>query len=283
MKTIYILIATIVLTALAVYSILSFRPELMQHLRMMDSSLVKTSTVSENMDTSKLPEAKLSEIVDLADGATYEMTAGFVKKTIRGKELQLLAYNGMIPGPTIRAKQGSTVHIIFKNMTDTENTIHPHGVRLDNAFDGIPGVTQAPVKPGESFTYTIKFPDAGAYWYHPHMSEPYSQASGLYGNYIVTPDTVHTWKDTVDREVPFFVSDMLLDENGNLAPFGERDSRYTLMGRYGNTLLINGQMSGEGDNPFIAKKGETIRFYVTNSANTRPFRLTIPGVRMKLI
>lgn len=225
------------------------------------------------------------------------MTAGFVKKLIHGKELQLLAYNGMIPGPTIRAKQGSTVRIVFKNLTDVENTIHSHGVRLDNAFDGLPGVTQAPVKPGESFAYDIKFPDAGAYWYHPHMSEPYSQASGLYGNYIVTPDAEHAWKDKVDREVPFFVSDILLDQDGNLAPFGAKDPRYTLMGRYGNMLLINGQMNDmyqttpdgpfitnpEEEHPFVAKKGETIRFYVTNSANARPFRLTIPGVKMKLI
>lgn len=160
MKTMYTIIATVALTALAAYSTLTFRPELMQHVRMMDSPLVKTSTVLENKDLSKLPEAKPSEIVDLADEATYQMTAGFVKKNIHGKELQLIAYNEMIPGPTIRAKQGSTVHIVFKNMTDTENTIHPHGVRLDNAFDGIPDVTQASVKPGESFTYTIKFPDA---------------------------------------------------------------------------------------------------------------------------
>lgn len=129
------------------------------------------------------------------------------------------------------------------------------------------------------------------------MSEPYSQASGLYGNYIVTPDAEHAWKDTVDREVPFFVSDILLDQDGNLAPFGERDPRYTLMGRYGNMLVINGQMNDmtqmeEGGpfvtnlkelNPFIARKGETVRFYVTNSANARPFRLAIPGVKMKLI
>ncbi len=299
MKTIYkigiLSIILLLVVGVIFYMKQGLLPENMAPYQMSQEST--NGGISKVKNIMNLPEAKSSEIVDLADGATYNLTAGFVKKLIHGKELQLLAYNGMIPGPTIRAKQGSTVHILFKNMTDTENTIHPHGLRLENAFDGISNITQAPVKPGESFNYTMYFPDSGVYWYHPHMSESYTQASGLYGDFLIIPDAEHAWKDRVDREIPFFVSDILLDKNGNLAPFGEQDPKFTLMGRYGNMLLINGQMNDmyqttsdgpyitkpEEETPFVVKQGEVIRFFVTNSANARPFHLTIPGVKIKLI
>ncbi len=223
--------------------------------------------------------AQESKIVDLKDGDMYELTAAPVKKIIGWKEQNLVAYNGMLPWPTIRVQQGATIKLLFKNNTDMPNTIHSHGVRMDNASDGIPNVTQKPVAPGEAFLYTLHFPDAGAYWYHPHMSEPENQESGLFGNFIVIPNEKNKWKDIVHREVPLMLHDMLLDDNNRLAPFGGKNGQFTLMGRYGNKQMIN----WDENYTLPVKKWEIIRFYLTNASNARPYNIAIDGVEMKRI
>ena len=189
----------------------------------------------------------------------------------------MLAYNGMIPGPLIKVTQGAEITLNFKNETDVPTTIHSHGIRLDNKFDGVPDVTQKAVEPGESFTYTIKFLDEGMYWYHPHIREDYAQELGLYGNYLVVPNDPNYWSP-VNREVALFVDDILM-EDGKIAVFSKASANRSLMGRFGNTMLVN----GETNYTLQAKTGEVIRFYVTNSANTRTFNISIPGAKMKLV
>jgi FtsP/CotA-like multicopper oxidase with cupredoxin domain len=229
-----------------------------------------------NFDISKLPNAQKPEVVELQDGDTYSLTASMVKKKINGQEVKMLAYNGSIPGSIIKVKQGSEITINFTNNIDVETTIHSHGVRLDNKFDGVPDVTQEPVEVGESFKYKIKFPDAGMYWYHPHIREDYAQELGLYGNFWVVPSSENYWSK-VNQEIPLFIDDILI-ENGKIASFSSI-ADHTLMGRFGNTMLVN----GETDYKLQLKKGEVIRFYVTNSANTRVFNLSIPKAKMKLV
>lgn len=224
-----------------------------------------------------LPEAKLSQIVELKDGDSYNLTAGFVKKNIAGKQVRMLAYNGSIPGPILKVPQGATVTVNFKNDADIANTIHTHGVRMDNAFDGVPDVTQKAVLPGESFAYTLTFPDDGMYWYHPHVRDDYTIEMGLYGNVWVTPKAGSSW-NPVDREVPLFIDDILL-LNGAIASFRKDRADRTLMGRYGNTMFVNGEM----DYTLTVKRGEVVRFYFTNSANARPFNLAIAGTKIKLV
>src|SRR3989344_7416655 len=136
---------------------------------------------------------KPQEAVNLKNGDTYNLTASIVKKSINGQEVKMLAYNGSIPGPLIKVPQNAQVTINFKNDTDVDSTLHSHGVRLDNKFDGVPEVTQKAVGPGESFTYKLKFPDTGIFWYHPHIREDYAQELGLYGNFLVTPNTPDYW------------------------------------------------------------------------------------------
>ena len=130
-------------------------------------------------DVAGLPETRAPEVVELKDGDTYDLTASLAKKTLGNRAYRMLAYNGSIPGPLIKVAEGAEVTINFKNDTDIETTVHSHGIRLDNAFDGVPDVTQKSLQPGESFTYKIKFPDAGMYWYHPHVREDYAQELGL--------------------------------------------------------------------------------------------------------
>src|SRR3989344_5025742 len=227
-------------------------------------------------DITRLAEAKSPETIELNNGDVYDLVAGVVKKEIGNRTYRMLAYNGSIPGPLIKAQQGTEVTINFKNDTDIETTIHSHGIRLDNAFDGVPDMTQKSVQPGESFTYKIKFPDTGMYWYHPHVREDYAQELGLYGNYLVTPKSANYW-NPVNRAVSLFLAEILID-NGQIR-LSKNGANRTLMGRFGNIMLVN----GEPEYRLAAKAGEVIRFYITNAANTRTFNFTIPGVKMKLV
>ncbi len=164
-----------------------------------------------------LPDATGPLFVELNDGDTYDITAGYVKKEVGNKELRMLAYNGSIPGPFIKVKEGASITVNFRNNTDIDQTIHSHGLRLNNLFDGVPDSTQNVVKPGETFTYTLDFPDAGVAWYHPHTREDYGQELGLYGNYLVDSNDPNYWSP-VNREIPLIVDDILI-ENNQIADF----------------------------------------------------------------
>ncbi len=219
--------------------------------------------------------AKSSEIVELQNGDSYDLTASYVKKSISGREYRMLAYNDSIPGPLIKIPQGAEVTINFKNDTDMKTLLHSHGVRMDNAFDGSQ-VTQEEMEPGETFSYKLKFPDAGMYWYHPHVREDYEQELGLYGNYLVVPASADYWSP-VNREAALFLDDILI-EDGRIA-LSKKEADRTLMGRFGNVMLVN----GDTNYTLSTKKGEVVRFYVTNAANTRPFNFVIAGAKMKLV
>jgi FtsP/CotA-like multicopper oxidase with cupredoxin domain len=224
----------------------------------------------------QLPGAGQSAFEKVDNGEKYQLEAKLVKKVINGQEVKMLAYNGSIPGPTIEVEQGSTITVDFTNNTDIATTIHPHGVRVANANDGVPDVTQKLVGVGESYTYELTFPDAGVYWYHPHFREDYAQELGLYGNFIVVPKDKDYWSQ-VNGEQVVFLDDILLGKNG---PSFDKDvADHTLMGRFGNTMLVNGQT----DYRFQLEAGTVERFYFTNSANTRPFNVQIPGAAMKLV
>lgn len=229
-------------------------------------------------DVDGLPAAKIEpEMVELSDGDTYELTAGYVKKEVGNRTLRMLAYNGSIPGPIIKVDQGSKITINFNNNTDIEQTIHSHGIRIDNRFDGVPNSTQNAVQPGESFSYTVTFADAGVYWYHPHTREDYAQELGLYGNYIVDPIENGYW-NLVNREVPLVVDDILVD-NDKIASFYEEVTNFALLGRFGNEHLVNGEVNYN----MKVKKGEVIRFFITNVANARTYNLSIPGAKLKRV
>ena len=215
-------------------------------------------------------------------GHTFDLKASPVRKRIGEAEVRMLAYNGSIPGPTLRVKQGSSITVRFDNELELDTTVHWHGLRHDYLYDGVPNTgrhrgMQAPVEPGGSFTYRLRFPDPGVYWYHPHMREDYTQEMGLAGNIVVEPDDPLYWP-AANRELALIVDDILIEE-GAIAPFGIEGSTHTAMGRFGNVMLVNGQT----DLRLSAKRGEVVRLYLTDTANTRVFRLCIPGARMKLV
>ena len=221
------------------------------------------------VDLAGVLPARPRQIVALPDGGTLDLSAGFVKREIDGRELLMLGFNGQIPGPLIQVREQSTIFVNFKNDTPMPTAVHWHGIRLDNRFDGVPGVTQDAVQPGETFRYQIYFRDAGIYWYHPHHREDVQQELGLAGNLLVEP-LAEDYYSPVSREEVVILDDLLLGEN-DLVPFGGESSNYMLMGRFGNVLLTNGE-PGYG---LDVNAGEVVRFYFTNASNTRTFNLSL--------
>ena len=215
-------------------------------------------------------------VVELADGDTTELHIGPVVKRVGDADVRMLAYNGSIPGPTLKIPEGATVTVHVRNEGDLEATVHWHGLRLENRYDGTHD-TQAPIPVGETFTYQVHVPDPGAYWYHPHIREDYGQEMGLYGNIHVVPADPEYWPP-VHREL-FLTLDDVLIEDGKIAGFSASETTHVAMGRFGNVMLV----SGEPDLALTARRGEVVRFYFTNTANTRVFNVTLPGSRMKLV
>jgi suppressor of ftsI len=262
---------------IAIFAIFLIAKQSSQKPASVTSAMKEYQIQPSNQSISSLPEVQDSKIVELKNGDTYNLTASIVKKNINGTEIKALAYNGMVPGPTIKVQQNSEVTIHFTNNTDVATTLHSHGIRLDNAFDGVPDVTQKEVVIGQSFDYKIKFPDPGLYWYHPHIREDYTQSSGLYGNYLVVSNDKNYWSP-VNQEQILALSDILTD-GGNVVGFDSQMVNHTLMGRYGNNLLVNGNSNYN----LQVDKGSVVRFYLTNVANVRPFKIAIHGIKLKLV
>ena len=228
-------------------------------------------------DTDGLDRVRLPEPLVLEDGDHFELRITSVSKQIHGAEIRMLAYNGSIPGPTMIVKQGSRVTVSTTNEGDVEATVHWHGLRLENRYDGVPEETQAPIAIGDSYTAQLYFPDPGFYWYHPHIREDFAQEMGLYGAIVVEPTDPGYWP-AVDRHLTITLDDVLI-EDGAMAPFLRSGPTYTAMGRFGNVMLINGETEFSSE----AAVGEVVRLYLVNTANTRIFNVGLAGTRMKLV
>jgi FtsP/CotA-like multicopper oxidase with cupredoxin domain len=228
-------------------------------------------------ETTGLSEAARPQVIRLHDGDRFELRIEPVRKRLDDAELRMLGYNGSIPGPTLHVDEGSEITVQVTNDGDVEATVHWHGLRLENRFDGVPHETQAPIPIGGTFTYKVQFPDVGFYWYHPHIREDFGLEMGLYGTIIVEPADPSYWP-TVDRQLSITLDDLLVEE-GHIAPFHRSGPNYTAMGRFGNVMLINGETEFSGE----AAIGEVVRLYLVNTANTRIFNFALRGGRMKLV
>jgi FtsP/CotA-like multicopper oxidase with cupredoxin domain len=237
-------------------------------------------------ETAGLTPVTRPQLVRLDDGDHFDLSMGPVRKVLdemelqevgSGAELRMLAYNGSIPGPTLRVPQGARITVDVRNDGDVETTVHWHGLRLENRFDGVPHETQEPIPVGGGYRCELQFPDAGFYWYHPHLREDFAQEMGLYGPLVVDPTDPEYWP-AVDRELTLTLDDLLV-EDGHIAAFSRSGPNFTAMGRFGNVLLINGETAFAG----TAAAGEVVRLYLVNTANTRLFNFALRGARMKLV
>ena len=184
----------------------------------------------------------------------------------------LLGFNGSTPGPELRFRQGEIAEIRFENGTDAPSAIHWHGIRLVNAMDGVPGMTQPLVGPGESFDYSFRPPDAGTYWYHSHHRSWEQVARGLYGPLIIE-DRV---PPKVDADITVTLDDWRLDEEGRQAEgFGNRHD-FSHAGRLGNYAMTLPSQDR-------VRLGDRIRLRIINAATARVFPVRVTGLDGKIV
>lgn len=186
-------------------------------------------------------------------------------------------YNGRFPGEEIRVREGERLRVVLENGLPEPTTAHWHGVPVPNAMDGVPGVTQEPVEPGESFVYEYVAEPGGSYMYHSHSALQLDR--GLLGPLIIEESTPHV---EYDREYTIMLDDLLLGE-----PRLTEGRRSMMMGmgsggpKY-DAFLINGRPAAD---PAVleARRGERIRLRVINPASQTTFRVALAGHRMKVV
>lgn len=230
-----------------------------------------------NENSTGLKQAMLPQVVQISNGSTFHLSADKVIKNINGSNVVLYGLNSQVPGPTIKVKQGSTIFVNFTNNIDMDSSIHWHGLKLNNKYDGVPGLTQAPVKPGQSFLYKLDFPDEGVYWYHSHFREDKQQPLGVYGAILVEPNAKNYY-NPVDVEVPLTLADIFM-VNGTTYPYNNDHENFALMGQYGNVMLLNGQTNYH----ITLNKNQVARFFIADTSNARPYNFTIEGHKLKLV
>jgi FtsP/CotA-like multicopper oxidase with cupredoxin domain len=190
-------------------------------------------------------------------------------------ETTVWAYDGRVPGPEIRVRQGDRLRIAVTNRLAEETTVHWHGVRVPNAMDGVPHLTQRPIAPGETFVYEFAPPDAGTFWYHPHQNSAEQVGRGLSGPLIVEERE----SLAVDRDVIWMLGDWRLLQDVSISPDFGNMMDVSHNGRVGNTVTINGQVL----DAFPVRAGERIRLRLLNAANARIFGLRFRGLRPQVI
>ncbi|MEN3794774.1 multicopper oxidase family protein [Fulvimarina sp. MAC3] len=190
-----------------------------------------------------------------------------------GPATPVWAFNGSAPGPVLRVKAGDRLRATVQNDLDQPTSVHWHGIRIDNAMDGVPGLTQEAIAPGQSFTYDFVAPDPGTYWYHSHDRSWEQNARGLHGALIV--EEAEPW-DGADRDLVLVVDDWRLTESATIDDsFGEMMD-WSHGGRLGNFVTVNGISKPR----FEVRPNERIRVRLINAANARIMELGLPGTRV---
>ncbi len=186
-------------------------------------------------------------------------------------ETTVWCYGGGVPGPDIRVRQGERLRVVLENRLPEETTVHWHGVRLPNAMDGVPHLTQDPVPPGGTFAYEFDVPDAGTFWYHPHARSFEQVGRGLHGALVVEEREP---PPTIDRDATWVLGDWRLLEDASIRDdFGRRHD-LAHAGRIGNTATVNGRVR----DAFAVRAGERLRLRLVNAANARIFGLVFEGL-----
>jgi FtsP/CotA-like multicopper oxidase with cupredoxin domain len=210
----------------------------------------------------------------------FELSTGFVEQELKpgSPKVGFWGFNGSAPGPALRYRKGDKVSILVSNGLSVDTAVHWHGVRVPNVMDGVPFVTQDPIKPGGQMLYEYALRDSGTYWYHPHQSSFEQVPRGLYGAYIVEESK----PIEVDRDLVWLLSDVKLGPDGQQVEDYGRILDLANEGRIGNQVLVNGQAAG-ANQTLSVRTGERIRLRLINAASARIFRLTLAGHVMSVI
>ncbi len=179
-------------------------------------------------------------------------------------------YEGGVPGPLLRIRQGEVLARRFVNLLNEPSTVHWHGIRIDNAMDGVPGLTQEAVVPARSFDYEFAVPDAGTYWYHSHERSWEQVARGLYGALIVEEKS----PPEVDRDEVLLLDDWRLNNDASIQESFGALHDWAHAGRIGNWVTVN----GEGFYQRPVQHNERLRLRLVNAATARVFEVGLAGM-----
>jgi len=215
-----------------------------------------------------------------AAGQSLTLTAGLVEQAVQagGAKVRFWGFNGSVPGSVLRLRRGERLRVAFRNQLPASSAVHWHGIRLPNAMDGVPYVTQDPVESGAGFAYEFTVPDSGTFWYHPHQNSFEQVPRGLYGALIVEEEK----PIRVDREVVWVLSDVKLAADGQQVEDFGRILDVANEGRLGNQVLLNGQAAGPAQQ-LPVRSGERLRLRLINAASARIFNLVFAGHDMQAI
>ncbi|MCG7586682.1 multicopper oxidase family protein, partial [Photobacterium sp. OFAV2-7] len=235
--------------------------------------LLKLSSVLAS--TFALPACTLNAITRTENGYVYDLSAEpATAELVAGYETDVLGFNGQIPAPTIRCRQGEKVTIRFTNKLNEPTTIHWHGLRIPIEMDGVPFLSQQPIMPGETFTYEFIPPDAGTFWYHPHMNSVVQLGMGLVGAIVVEEVTPVTF----DVEQVLLLKHWHIDKKGNwkklMVP--RLSARMGTPGEWGT---VNGEHAPTYELPQYAMT----RLRIANVDNTITYPIAVEGAQAWII
>ncbi|MEM7259477.1 MAG: multicopper oxidase family protein [Pseudomonadota bacterium] len=184
-------------------------------------------------------------------------------------------YNGQVPGQALRLTRGDQLNVVVTNQLKEATAVHWHGIRLPNAMDGVAGLTQQPIAPGESFTYEFTPPDAGTYWYHSHLNAHEQIGRGLYGPLIIEEPN----PPVVDRDLVWMIDDWRLKDDASISNDFDNGHDKSHAGRIGNVPTVNGRFR----DVVKVRTGERLRLRLINASNARNFALSFPDHQPTII
>ncbi|OED40439.1 hypothetical protein AB833_12055 [Chromatiales bacterium (ex Bugula neritina AB1)] len=213
-----------------------------------------------------------------AKARAVKLTAGFTSTKIVGPDFpatDVWGFNGLIPGTPIRISRGQSLDVTVANALNVPTSVHWHGIRLPNAMDGVAGLTQAAIQPGELFRYQFTPPDSGTYWYHSHVNAHEQVGRGLYGPLIIEEAA----PPMVDRDLIWMIDDWRLRDDAAIIEDFESGHDRSHAGRIGNVPTVNGRFR----DIVKVRTGERIRLRLINASNARNFSLSFGDVTPTVI
>jgi FtsP/CotA-like multicopper oxidase with cupredoxin domain len=226
--------------------------------------------------TDEFADAYPTDVRERGTVHAYDLTAApAVLPLLDGRPLAVWAYDGQVPGPILHAVVGERLRVRFTNRLPVDTTVHWHGVRVPNAMDGSPGVTQPPVRPGETFVYEFVPKDAGTFWFHPHLRSSEQVERGLFGVLIVEDRAPPPYT----RDVVWVLDDWRLGADGAIDPHFVTPHDLMHDGRWGNVVTVNGHVR----ETLEVRPGERIRLRLVNTANGRVFAPDFSALQAEVI
>jgi multicopper oxidase len=250
--------------------------------------------------TNQAPMPQITPAASTNRTREYSFNAAPLDFELDGQKAATWAYNGTVPGPEIRLTEGDTLRVTVQNGLPEETTVHWHGVKVPNAMDGVPNITQPPIKSGEDFTYEFPVPTAGSYIYHSHTGLQLDR--GLYGPLIIEPAQEEL---SYDREYTLLLDDWLdvisgtpedalkkLQSSGGMMGGGASGG---MMAPNGGGMMQGGMMASStlaypyylingrvADDPETLKvrQGEIVRLRLMNPAAETTFRFAVAGHKL---